>query len=212
MSDRELILKAQQGRMFAFEALVERHRDDVYAFGLRLTRSETDAGEIAQESFLSAYLHLNEFQNEAEFAGWVHWIAASHASLRLRSVLTAHNAEEQLKAPQSKASGTSVHHPKIDWSDDADQRPLTAELRRAVLDATDRLPERDREVFLFKDVARLSYQRIASICGEPIPAIKSRLLQARLILREAIDHFYRSGQSLGRAHHAGSEDSRLAGH
>jgi len=190
MSDRELILKAQQGHMFAFEALVERHRDDVYAFGLRLTRSETDAGEIAQESFLSAYLHLNEFQNEAEFAAWVHWIAASHASLRLRPVCTADDAEGQLKVPQPKALGTQAYHPKNNWSDDVDERPLTPELRCAVLDATDQLPQRDREVFLFKDVAGLSYQQIANICGEPISAIKSHLLQARLSLREAIDRFY----------------------
>jgi RNA polymerase sigma-70 factor (ECF subfamily) len=190
MSDRELILKAQQGHTFAFEALVERHRDQVYALGLRLTRSATVAAEIAQESFLSACLHLKEFQNEAEFAAWVHWIAASHASLRLQPVRTAHNAEEQPKVHQPKALGTRAHHPKMNWSDDVDERPLTPELRRAVLDATDQLPQRDREVFLFKDVAGLSYQQIASICGEPISAIKSRLLQARLSLRGAIDHFY----------------------
>ena len=116
MSDRELISKAQQGHRLAFEALVERHRDQVYSFGLRLTRSETIAAEIAQESFLSAYLHLNEFQNEAEFASWVHWIAASHASLRLRAVRRGHNAEEQLKFSQSNSPGTCAHHPRIDWS------------------------------------------------------------------------------------------------
>jgi len=190
MIDRELILKAQQGHTFAFEALAERHRDQVYSFGLRLTRSETCAAEIAQESFLSAYLHLNEFQNEAEFAAWVYWIAASHASLRLWAVRTGNNAEEQLEASQSKAPGTSAPHPKIDWSDGTDERSLAAEVRRAVLDATDRLPERDREVFLFKDLAGLSYQQIASICGESIPAIKCRLHSARLGLRKAIDHFY----------------------
>ena len=190
MSDRELILKAQQGHRLAFEALVERHRDQVYSFGLRLTRSETIAAEIAQESFLSAYLHLNEFQNEAEFASWVHWIAASHASLRLRAVRRGHNAEEQLKFSQSNSPGTCAHHPRIDWSDGADDRPLTAELRRAVLDATDRLPERERDAFLFKDLAGLSYQQIASIGGESIPVTKCRLHCARLSLRKAIEHFY----------------------
>ena len=190
MSDRELILKAQQGRMFAFEALVERHRDDVYAFGLRLTRSETDAAEIAQESFLSAYLHLSEFRNEAEFTAWVHWIAATHASLRLPLLRTAQSMEEQLEAPPLKARGALAHRPEVDWSKDADERPLTAELRRAVLDATDRLPPRDREIFLFKDVAGLTCEQVAKICGDSVPAIKFRLHQARLLLREAIDHFY----------------------
>src|SRR5262249_5514796 len=155
----------------------ERHRDDVYTFGLRLTRSETDAAEIAQESFLSAYLHLSEFRNEEEFAEWVHWIAASHASLRLRLLRTAQSAEEQSNAPQNEAGGDLGHRPQADWTGDVDGRPLTAELRRAVLDATDRLPLRDREVFLFKDVAGLTYEQIANTCGDSIPAIKSRLHQ-----------------------------------
>ncbi len=199
MSDRELILKAQQGDRFAFEALVEGHRDQVYSFGLLLTRSETDAVEIAQESFLSAYLHLNEFQNEAEFASWVRWIAASHASLRLRPMCMAQNLEEQLEAPQVTAADWA-HNLRIDWSNDADERPLTAELRRAVLDAIDRLAKRDREVFLFKDVAGLSYQQIASICRETIPAIRCRLHRARLSLREAIDRFHIGrAMSLGNA-------------
>ncbi len=50
--DRELLSRARDGEMVAFETLVERHRDEVYGFGLRMTRSETDAADIAQESFL----------------------------------------------------------------------------------------------------------------------------------------------------------------
>jgi len=192
MCNRELISKAQHGDVSAFEALVEQHRDSVYAFARRLTRSETDASEIVQESFLSAYLHLSGFRNEAEFAAWVHWIAASHTSLRMRVKRRAQASKEQLEAPTFRPSGALAKHAGADWTKEIDDRPLSAELRRAIEDITDRLPYRHREVFLFKDVAGLSYEQIAQICGESIPAIKSRLHQARLSLREVIDNFYRA--------------------
>ena len=50
-----------------FERLVERNLDDLYSFALRMTRSESEAADIVQETFLSGYLHLDEFRNEAEF-------------------------------------------------------------------------------------------------------------------------------------------------
>jgi len=193
MCKRELISPARQGDMIAFEALVERHRDSVYAFALRLTRSEADASEIVQESFLSAYLHLDGFRDEAEFAAWVHWIAASHTSLRMRVMRRAQASKEQLDAPKFRAGGALAKHVGTDWTKEIDERPFSAELCHAIEDATNRLPHAHRDVFLFKDVAGLSYEQIAQICGESIPAIKRRLHLARLSLREAIDKFYRAG-------------------
>ena len=76
-----------------------------------------------------------------------------------------------------------------DWNS-ADEQPLSAELRRAIEDATDQLPQNHREAFLFKDVAGLSYEQIADVSGQSISSIKEQLHQARLSLREAIDRFY----------------------
>ena len=188
--DRELLSRARDGDMFAFERLVERHRDQVYGFALRITRSETAAADIAQESFLSAYCHLNEFQNENEFGAWIRWIAASHASIRLRPLRKAQAAEWKLESPMFHARGGLPQCSRADWSRDADTRPLSDELRRSIEDATERLPQSHREVFLLRDIAGLSYEQIAGISGESVPAIKSRLHQARLSLRETIDRFY----------------------
>jgi RNA polymerase sigma-70 factor, ECF subfamily len=174
--------------MLAFERLVERNRDDLYSFVLRMTRSEKEAAEIAQESFLSAYLHLNHFRNEAEFRTWAHWVAAKHISIRRRRLPTSPAAESPLKAPESSAA--LEHDSKADWNCSADEQPLSAELRRAIEDATDRLPQSHREAFLFKDVAGLSYEQIADVSGQSIPAIKDHLHQARLSLRATIDRFY----------------------
>src|SRR5215831_5584134 len=121
MRERLLLSRAKDGDMFAFEALVERHRDELYSFGYWMMRSETDAAEIAQECFLSAHLHLKDFRTEAEFGAWVYRTAASHASIRQRLHHRA-KAEQELKSPRFHASGVLAQRPRADWSGDADER------------------------------------------------------------------------------------------
>src|SRR4029079_4013715 len=95
--DRELMTRAQAGDMSAFEALVSRHEDKVYGLALRMTRSEADAAEITQDTFLSAYQHLSEFRGEAAFGSWVHRIAANNALMRLRHRRVVQAAEGELQ-------------------------------------------------------------------------------------------------------------------
>ncbi len=188
--DRELLARAQAGDMSAFEALVEQHRDQVYSLALRMTRSDADAAEIAQDTFLSAYQNLKKFRGEAAFGSWVHRIAANHALMRLRHRSVIQAAEQELQGPEFNERGSLAEYPATDWSRRADEQVLDAELRQAIEAATDQLPEDYREVFLLKDVEGLSYEQIAEFTGDSVPAIKSRLHRARLSLREAIDKFY----------------------
>ncbi|MDQ3262720.1 MAG: sigma-70 family RNA polymerase sigma factor [Myxococcota bacterium] len=190
-SDLELLAQAQAGAMEAFEALVERHRDRVFGLALRMTRSEADAAEITQETFLAAYQHLADFRGEAAFGSWVHRIAANHALMRLRHRRVVKAAEADLTGPEFNERGSYAEYPQGDWSRRADEKALDAELGEAIRRASDRLSEDYRQVFLLKDVEGLSYEEIAGITGDSVPAIKSRLHRARLALREAIDEFYK---------------------
>ena len=189
--DPQLLTRAQAGEIAAFEALVDAHRDKVFGLALRMTRSEADAAEITQDTFLSAYQHLGDFRGDAAFGSWVHRIAANHALMRLRHRRVVQAAEEELKGgPEFTEGGSLAVYPERDWSRDAEEKALDAELGQAIQQATDRLPEGYREVFLLKDVEGLSYEQIAELTGDSVPAIKSRLHRARLALREAIDAFY----------------------
>lgn len=192
--DRELLQRAQRGEIAAFESLVDRHKDRVYGLAQRMTRSEADAAEIVQETFLSAYQHLQGFRGDAAFGSWVHRIAANHALMRLRHRKVKEAAEEELKeGPEFTRRGYHAQSVRSEWSQRADERALDAELGEAIQQATERLPEAYRQVFLLKDVEGLSYEEIAEITEDSVPAIKSRLHRARLALREAIDAFYKSG-------------------
>ena len=189
--DRELLARAQAGDMSAFEALVGRHEDKVYGLALRMTRSEADAAEITQDTFLSAYQHLSEFRGEAAFGSWVHRIAANNALMRLRRQKVLDIVSDDLAGPEFTERGSLAEPPESDWSRRADDQLLDEELGRAIQAATDALPEGYREVFLLKDLEGLSYEEISEMVGISVPAVKSRLHRARLALREAIDAFYK---------------------
>ena len=189
--DRELLTRAQAGDMSAFESLVGKHEDKVYGLALRMTRSEADAAEITQDTFLSAYQHLSEFRGEAAFGSWVHRIAANNALMRLRRQKVVDIVSDELAGPEFTERGSLADGPESDWSKRADDKIIEDELGRAIQAATDALPEGYREVFLLKDVEGLSYEEISEMVGISIPAVKSRLHRARLALREAIDAFYK---------------------
>jgi RNA polymerase sigma-70 factor (ECF subfamily) len=189
--DRELLARAQAGDMSAFESLVDRHEDKVYGLALRMTRSEADAAEITQDTFLSAYQHLGEFRGEAAFGSWVHRIAANNALMRLRRQKVLDIVSDDLAGPEFTERGSLADGPESDWSKRADDKILDEELGRAIQEATDALPEGYREVFLLKDLEGLSYEEISEMVGISVPAVKSRLHRARLALREAIDAFYK---------------------
>jgi len=189
--DRELLTRAQAGDMSAFESLVGKHEDKVYGLALRMTRSEADAAEITQDTFLSAYQHLSEFRGEAAFGSWVHRIAANNALMRLRRQKVVDIVSDELAGPEFTERGSLADGPESDWSKRADDKVLEDELGRAIQAATDALPGGYREVFLLKDVEGLSYEEISEMVGISIPAVKSRLHRARLALREAIDAFYK---------------------
>src|SRR5947208_17041710 len=108
--DPQWLARAQQGDISAFEALVGEHRDRVYGLALRMTRSEADAAEIAQETFLSAYQHLKDFRGDAAFGSWVHRIAANHALMRLRHRRVVQAAEDEIKGPEFTERGSLAEY------------------------------------------------------------------------------------------------------
>jgi len=187
-SESKFFSEARNGEMAAFEKLVERHRDDVYAFGLVITGSETEAGDIAQESFLSAYLHLQQFENEAQFGTWVHRISAMNAELRLR-FCNDRPAGAQFMSPELGERGARARHAADRlWGTRGTES--SARLCRAIQEAAERLPYRHRAVLFYKDVLGLTYECVSEITGQPVEDIKPRLHQARLKLCEVIDGLY----------------------
>ncbi len=196
IDDIGLLKQAQAGELAAFERLVELHRDRVYGLALRMMRSEADAAEITQEVFLSAWKNLAGFKggSTGELVSWLNRIAANQTLMRLRHRKVVNQVEDSLESPQFNDRG-SIIDDVADWRSDALGQTLDAELSTAISQAADALPEEYRRVFLLKDVDGLSYEEMAEITGDSVPAIKSRLHRARLSMRAAIDAFYQDVES-----------------
>ena len=188
--DVQLVEGARKGEVAAFEALVERHRNRVYSLALRMLNSEEDAAEVLQDAFLSAYRNLGEFRGESQFSSWILRIAANHALMRLRHRKVTKAIEQPLEDGEPQFSERGSLLDAVSQFKDAEGQAIDAELRRAIEEATAKLGDEYRQVFVLKDLEGLSYEEIVEITGDSVPAIKSRLHRARLSLRATIDAFY----------------------
>lgn len=187
-SDDELLQRARNTDVPAFEELVARNRDRIFGIALRILRNEAEAAEVVQETFLTAWRSLAQLSG-SQFSHWVARIAANRALMRLRHQKVANQVEESLEAPQFNDRGSLVET-VADWAPTAEGAAIDAELRGAITSAAQALPEAARQVFLLHDVEGLDYQQISEITNDSIPALKSRLHRARLAMRAAIDRFY----------------------
>jgi len=192
-SDDELVARLRDTRdRAAFEELVRRHRNRVFALALRMTRNEEEALEIVQDTFLSAWRKLPEFRGEAQFGSWVHRIAANFALMKLRHQKVVDAVEEPLEGPDGRfrPDGHWDVYPTGLWGRRADELVLDAELRARLIAAVEKLPETYRAVFMLRDFDGLSYDEIAETLETTVPAVKSRLHRARLALREDLATYF----------------------
>ena len=169
-----------------------RTRDRVFGVALRILRSESEAAEVTQETFLSAWRNLKQLSGD-QFGSWVHRIAANRALMKLRHEKMVSQVEESLDSPQFTERGSLIDT-VADWAPDAEGQTLDAELQRAIEQASQGLPEEQRRVFMLRDIEGLTYEEISEITGDSVPALKSRLHRARLAMRAAIDRFYAERQ------------------
>lgn len=188
--DSALLASAQAGDVGAFETLVERHRNHVFALALRMLGSETDAADVTQDTFIKAFRELEQFRGDAQFGSWVHRIAANEALMKLRHRrVTARVEAPEPEGPAFNERG-SLLDDVADWTRGAEDEVLDAELRHAIEQAAAGLADEYREVFVLRDLEGLSYEEIAKMTNSSVAAIKSRLHRARLSLRAAINRFY----------------------
>ncbi|MBI2266877.1 MAG: sigma-70 family RNA polymerase sigma factor [Armatimonadetes bacterium] len=182
-NDEILVKKAQNGDYGAFEALVERYEAQIYNLSHRMLRHHEDAEDVLQKTFLSVFTHLREFRGESRFSTWLFRIATNHALMKLRKDRGLNL--ESLDGPVNIGEGDRPRE-IVDWSHDVTTTVERRELRGMLDEAISGLPEIYRIVFLLRDVEGFSTEDVAQILQASIPAIKSRLLRARLQLREAL--------------------------
>jgi RNA polymerase sigma-70 factor (ECF subfamily) len=194
MSDETLVERARGKNEAAFEELVSRYEDKLYRLAMRFVRNETDAQEILQDAFLSAWRNLPTFEGRAQFGSWMYRVTVNAALMLLRSrnrhpEVTVDDVEPTALNDAVAESGQTMRG-SSDWSVRADEQLQSAEMRKHIQASVDALPDGLRTVFLLRDVEELSTEDTAEMLGLSVPAVKTRLHRARLALRTAIGRYF----------------------
>ncbi len=192
LADEALVARAQGKDVAAFEELLGRYEEKLYRLAMRFVRNESDAQEILQDVFLSAWRKLPGFEGRAQFGSWMYRVTVNAALMFLRSRNRHPEVmlEDMEPGSLSKTTEASVHGQNEDWSRRPDDQLQSEELRRHIQGAVDSLPDGLRTVFLVRDVEGLSTEETAELLGLSLPAVKTRLHRARLALREAIGNYF----------------------
>jgi RNA polymerase sigma-70 factor, ECF subfamily len=182
-SDESLADRAVAGEASAFAALVERYQQRVYRLACRLT-SETDAGDIVQETFLQAFRNLARFRGEARFGTWLYRIATNASLMHRRS--RARRPTEPLDPflPRFDRDGRHDATPEeLMVASRADEVIDRAALASKARDGLARLPDAYRDAFVLRDLEDMSTAEVAAVLGIEPAAVRQRVHRARLLLR-----------------------------
>jgi RNA polymerase sigma-70 factor, ECF subfamily len=174
------------------ELLVETYGDRVYRLALRITGSNEDAEEVAQDALWTAARKISTFKGEAAFGSWLYRIAANAAYQKLRArKAKAHEIAMDDVLPAFDEAGRHFE-PMADWSERVDEQALQGELRRVLGDAIDQLPPDYRTALVLHDVEGLSNPDIAEALGISLPAVKSRVHRSRLFVRKSLAEYMKT--------------------
>jgi RNA polymerase sigma-70 factor, ECF subfamily len=190
----ELVSRAQSGDNEAFAELVGRYQNKIYRLARNITQSNEDAEDVLQETFLKAYSHLDGFQRNSKFYTWIVRIAVNEALMKLRK----RRSDRTVPLDEPLDTGEeSVAREIAVWDDNPEQRYSREEMQEILDEAVDSLKPDFRTVFVLRDIEELSTEETAEALGISIPAVKSRLLRARLALREKLTRkFKRKGEDV----------------
>jgi RNA polymerase sigma-70 factor, ECF subfamily len=182
-----LVAAAQTGSVEAFETLVGRYERKIFRLTQNITQNREDAEDAMQESFLKAFEHLSEFQGNSRFYTWLVRIAVNQALMKLRK-----RRPNQVSLDEDVDTGEdSIPRDVEDWGPSPEDRYEQSELSGILSQVIGELDPSFRIVFQLRDIEELSTEETAEALGLSVPAVKSRLLRARLKLRQKLNRYFR---------------------
>ena len=183
---------AKAGDVSAFESLVKKYDRNVFRIANHITHNREDAEDVVQDAFLKAYENLEQFQGQSKFYTWLVRIAVNEALMKLRK----RRPERTVSLDEDvKTEEDSLPREVADWSPNPEQQYSQAELKDILTRTIQGLPPGFRTVFVLRDVEGLSTEETAEALDLSIPAVKSRLLRARLQLRDRLSRFFQKRES-----------------
>jgi len=186
--EQALVERAKAGDPQAFSRLVDKYERKIFRLAKHITQNDEDAEDVLQESFLKAYSNLDNFQMQSKFYTWLVRIAVNEALMKLRKRKS--DRSVSLDEPHETEEDTVTREIAV-WDDDPEKKFSRDELHDILQKAVDQLKPAFRTVFVLRDIEEMSTEETAEALGISIPAVKSRLLRARLQLREKLTRLFK---------------------
>ena len=181
-----LVAAAKAGNVEAFEELVGRYDRKIFRLAQNITQNREDAEDVMQDAFLKSFEHLNDFQGDSRFYTWLVRIAVNEALMKLRK-----RRGNQVSLDEPIESEDNLLPREIeDWGPTPEQRYAQTELNEILTSVMSQLEPPYGIVFQLRDMEELSTEETAQILGLSGAAVKSRLLRARLKLRQKLSKYF----------------------
>jgi RNA polymerase sigma-70 factor (ECF subfamily) len=173
--DKALVAAAQSGDMMAFEELVARHRDKIYARAFSMMRNEETAIDLSQEAWVKAWQKLAQFQGDSSFTTWLTRITINLCLDQIRK--QKRQRAESIEEMDEESGGVERQMPVI--TTNPTERLERGELRQRIDAALEKLSEEHRTVLVLHEFEEMEYKDIAKTMGCSIGTVMSRLFYAR---------------------------------
>jgi RNA polymerase sigma-70 factor (ECF subfamily) len=183
LSEVELVRRVRDGDADLFYELVRPYERRVYSAAFAILRNAADAEDAAQEAILKAFRHIKQFREEARFSTWLIQIAVNEARMRRRK-----NHADVMEPIADRPDETGNYTPRdfADWREIPSETLERKEIRESLAAALASLGEIYREVFVLRDMQHLSIEETAEALKISTASVKTRLLRARLMLRDLL--------------------------
>jgi RNA polymerase sigma-70 factor (ECF subfamily) len=178
-----LVRRVQDGERELFYELIRPYERRVYSATLAILRNPADAEDAAQEAILKAFRHMRQFRAESRFSTWLIQIAVNEARMRRRKE---HADLMEPIADRRDDEGNYTPRDFADWREIPSESLERKEIREKLAEALGMLGEIYREVFVLRDMQHLSIEETALALGISVASVKTRLLRARLMLRDLL--------------------------
>jgi len=183
LREQELLRRVLAGERKLFYELVKPYERRVYSAAFAILRNEADAEDAAQEAILKAFTHIGQFRGDARFSTWLTQITVNEALMRKRR-----NHSEVMEAigEHQEEDGSYTPRDFADWREIPSEALERKEIRQKLREAVTMLAQKYREVFVLRDIQHLSIEETAEALGISRASVKTRLLRARLMLRDLL--------------------------
>jgi RNA polymerase sigma-70 factor (ECF subfamily) len=181
------MLRFRDGDVRAFEILLQRHRQSIFEFILRSVGpyNFTQAEDLTQETFLRVVKQASAYEQRAKFTTWLFTLARNLCidASRRRIHRKAQSLDSTDEEGNSLLDRTAASGPAVD------RQVIGHQLQARLTEAIDSLPEDQREVFLMRESADLSFKEIADVIGVSENTVKSRMRYALEKLRASLEEY-----------------------